>query len=618
MSALLEALKKAAEEKTKQKQVLSQNPLYTDSAKNLSADTDQNLNFSLATESKANPTKSEELLQEGSSPLNLFELNLTDTSETPDQNISAIENLNEVVDNDSAIRLNEGQEDEQLEETIPFSLVDLDQVATPKDVSDDLGSSVSEPAVSFDILPFNKHEDEFKSDSLMPDIEVEESIKTSETLVDASSPEDHLKEGASLPIQSAEQALPEKANLTDTSEFSSSSTPSTVEFNEPTVDRVSTLDKEHTEEFDWSLANIPVYKQQASSEQALTSGKILKGLEKPSSKAPSVRSKMLLIVLLILLFLTGIAFYLMTYYEEQKVTAQQSLNRFNLPAKSNHELSKPDITEKDELSQSTLENSTADTKQDLPALDSDDAQVQQVITKFEFVPSEPPVKTIEVIKNNTPVNKTAPKPVKKDKSSLVIDSKPNISNEQIAYEAYLNHDYSVAKLYYQKALDENPKAFASLFGLGAIAVHEKDNQKALEYYLRAEQIEPNHPKLQVALTALRAAAGNYEDWSAVLKSKINQNPQDATLYFSLGNLYVKRKDWVNAQENFFKALELAPNNMQFALNLAISLDHLGQYKLAIRYYQKALTLASERNPLPSSDQVKSRIMAIQQFLRAEK
>ncbi|BBP44076.1 tetratricopeptide repeat protein [Thiosulfativibrio zosterae] len=615
MSALLEALKKAAEEKTKQKSVLSQDT--PDAVKDTKTGSDQNFNLSLTAETNANATKPQDTLPASSAPLNLFELNLNDSSDQSDQASPVTEQLNEVDGNTSDKRSNESNEEDQLEETIPFSLVDHDEVATSKEIADDLDPPVSEPAISFEIMPVNNHEEELKSAPLVPDIEVEESIKTSETLVDAYSHEDHLKEEASLPIENDEQALPEKPKLTDTSDFSSSSTHSTTEVEKPTVDRVSILDKEQVDDFDWSLANIPVYKQQVSPEQASTSGKILKGLEKSSSKAPSIRSKMLLIVLLILLVLTGIVFYLMTYYEEQKVTAQQSLNRFNLPAKSNAELPKSDKSQKDEMSKPADGPAATDSKQDNPVLDSDDAQVQQVITKFEFVPSEPPVKTIEVIKNNTPV-KAAPKPVKKDKSSLVIDSKPNISNEQIAYEAYLNHDYSVAKLYYQKALDENPKAFASLFGLGAIAVHEKNNQKAFEYYQRAEQIDPNHPKLQVALTALRAAAGNYEDWSEVLKSQINKNPQDATLYFSLGNLYVKRKDWVNAQENFFKALELAPDNMQFALNLAISLDHLGQYRLAIRYYQKALVLASERNPLPSSAQVKSRILAIQQFLRAEK
>ena len=616
MSALLEALKKAAEEKAKQKSVLTQDT--SESVENIKSDTDQNFNLILTSGNKANAPKTEEQQPDSPSALNLFELNLNESSDQSDQSPSSTELPTEVNGNEPDYHLTDSNE-EASQDTIPFSLVEHDVVASPQEMIDDTQLPDSEPAITFEIMPVNNDDEE--PESLVSGVEVEARLETSETLINAHSNEEHFTAEEeplqSLPVQTDIEALPEKTNLTEKKDFSSSSENSLAEIEKPIVDRVSILDKEQADDFDWSLANIPVYKQQVSPEQASTSGKILKGLEKSSSKAPSIRSKMLLLVLLIVLVFMGIVFYLMTYYEEQKVTAQQSLNRFNLPAKSTTEVPKSDKGQTDEVSESQDGQSTADLKNDTPILDADDTQTQQVITKFEFVPSEPPIKTVEVIKNNKPV-KPAPKPAKKENSSLVIDSKPNISNEQIAYEAYLNHDYSVAKLYYQKSLDENPKAFASLFGLGAIAVHEKENQKALEYYQRAEQIDPNHPKLQVALTALRAAAGNYEDWSEVLKSQINKNPQDATLYFSLGNLYVKRKDWVNAQENFFKALELAPDNMQFALNLAISLDHLGQYRLAIRYYQKALTLASERNPLPSSAQVKSRILAIQQFLRAEK
>jgi Flp pilus assembly protein TadD len=40
---------------------------------------------------------------------------------------------------------------------------------------------------------------------------------------------------------------------------------------------------------------------------------------------------------------------------------------------------------------------------------------------------------------------------------------------------------------------------------------------------------------------------------------------------------------------------LEPSNAQFTYNLAVSLDHLGQSKLAAQYYQQALQLDSASN-----------------------
>jgi tetratricopeptide (TPR) repeat protein len=80
-----------------------------------------------------------------------------------------------------------------------------------------------------------------------------------------------------------------------------------------------------------------------------------------------------------------------------------------------------------------------------------------------------------------------------------------------------------------------------------------------------------------------------------LKSLLAQQPQEsgarsAALHLVLGNHYAAQSRWGDAQQSYFNAYKLEPGNAQTAFNLAVSLDHLQQGKLAAQYYQQALQL----------------------------
>ena len=66
------------------------------------------------------------------------------------------------------------------------------------------------------------------------------------------------------------------------------------------------------------------------------------------------------------------------------------------------------------------------------------------------------------------------------------------------------------------------------------------------------------------------------------------------LQFTLGNQYAQQGRWAEAQQAYFRAFTADPDNPDFAYNLAVSLDHLRQPKLALEYYRRALALAEKR------------------------
>jgi tetratricopeptide (TPR) repeat protein len=75
---------------------------------------------------------------------------------------------------------------------------------------------------------------------------------------------------------------------------------------------------------------------------------------------------------------------------------------------------------------------------------------------------------------------------------------------------------------------------------------------------------------------------------------LSANPESAPLLFALGNLYAQQGRWPDAQQQYFRAYSAAPDNPDYAYNLAIGLDRLNQGKLALTYYQRALALAQDR------------------------
>ena len=56
----------------------------------------------------------------------------------------------------------------------------------------------------------------------------------------------------------------------------------------------------------------------------------------------------------------------------------------------------------------------------------------------------------------------------------------------------------------------------------------------------------------------------------------------------LGNVYASQSLWTQAQAAYFEAHRLDPGNADIAHNLAVSLDRIGQPRIAATMYRRAL------------------------------
>lgn len=161
-----------------------------------------------------------------------------------------------------------------------------------------------------------------------------------------------------------------------------------------------------------------------------------------------------------------------------------------------------------------------------------------------------------------------------------------------AYAALEAGRFDAAQRLYEQALRAEPNNIDALLGLAAIARHENRAEDASRHYLKILDIEPRHALAQTGLIALIGRA-DPQAAETRLKQLAAREPSPA-LYFTLGNLYADQGQWSQAQQSYFQAHHLDPGNPDYAYNLAVSLEHLGQQKLALEFYRRAVQLAAGR------------------------
>lgn len=161
------------------------------------------------------------------------------------------------------------------------------------------------------------------------------------------------------------------------------------------------------------------------------------------------------------------------------------------------------------------------------------------------------------------------------------------------YEAFNRGELALAQLEYERARKNDPRNTDVLHGLAAIALRESRYDLAEALY---RQIIESDPQDSVAIAALLNQRGHVDPGltESRLKSLAATQPELAAPHFSLGNLYARQGRWSDAQQAYFRAFNAEPDNPDVIYNLAISLEHLRQNKLAAQYYAQAIAAANTR------------------------
>ncbi|WP_373019818.1 tetratricopeptide repeat protein [Thiomicrorhabdus sp.] len=323
-------------------------------------------------------------------------------------------------------------------------------------------------------------------------------------------------------------------------------------------------------------------------------------------------SNYMVYTLLSVLFLSFLGLFGIFYFQDQSQKLEQSMRKYDIvrlepvkrpivePVKEAEEekTSKPT-----EVSESEMVTELAETE-------------EKVVAETETKPVENDIKdTVKTQPAKKTVYKSVIKPrVQQPSVVLNVQAVPVEPYVQNAYQALYDKNYDKAKDLFEKALLENNEDIQALNGLGAVYAKLNQENKALEQYYKVLEISSDDIHAFEAIISLTGSSLSGEEWKNEIKRVLVKHPDSAILNYALGNIYAGEKDWDKAQVAYFDAHRLDETNPDYLVNLAISLDHLGQYALAEKYYTLGLVHAESKTVYFDVEQVKLRLASIKQYI----
>ena len=219
---------------------------------------------------------------------------------------------------------------------------------------------------------------------------------------------------------------------------------------------------------------------------------------------------------------------------------------------------------------------------------------KQVKIKQSLVKKNTPEKSKTITTKEKPVNRAKLKAKIKAKEKAaninVVRTKikdPISAMLQNAYQHYQQKQYQRSLDAYARILEKESKNKDAWLGLAANYYKLGQDDQATKAYQQVLKLNPDDSYALAALASLEEKNSQYANES-YLKIIIRNQPGKSHLYFALGMLYSGKNNWSAAQAAFFNAWSLENKNTAYAYNLAVSLDHLGKFEAALKFYRLSM------------------------------
>jgi tetratricopeptide (TPR) repeat protein len=193
----------------------------------------------------------------------------------------------------------------------------------------------------------------------------------------------------------------------------------------------------------------------------------------------------------------------------------------------------------------------------------------------------------------------APKRSASSTKPIVVARKEVLNPLDRAYAALTEGQFDEAGAAYRLALEKNSGERDALLGLAYIAHRQGNLDEARARYQQVLRLDPAQADAIAGLLGL-ATDGDLVGAASRIRDMAERSPESAVSLASLGGILVREGRIAEAQQVYFKAVAIEPDNALYAFNLAVALDRLHKYSQAQSYYQRALALVERASPAESN------------------
>jgi len=197
-----------------------------------------------------------------------------------------------------------------------------------------------------------------------------------------------------------------------------------------------------------------------------------------------------------------------------------------------------------------------------------------------------------------------------------------------AYQGLKQEDKALE--YYKKAFAIAPKNSDIAYSIGALYANAQNWEEAKKYFAKSAELNPNNTMAKEGLADMNdvlsqnnvveaAKLLETQDFNGALKylnQALTENPKNPDAYFYRASVYDAQNKPQQAIEDYKKSLEFNKNQDVTYYLIAIDYDNLSNFKEALNYYKKFLTVYKADDEY--SQYVKARIPEIEETLKAKK
>lgn len=125
----------------------------------------------------------------------------------------------------------------------------------------------------------------------------------------------------------------------------------------------------------------------------------------------------------------------------------------------------------------------------------------------------------------------------------------------------------------KKAIEVHPDSDEVCRAFGIVADKYEDEEKSIEYYLRATKLNREQPLwVYYHLTELLAKSGRLDEAVKIGEQGLELNPNSHLMYYYLAEALAANKEWKRAISNYVRCLELTPDYTNAVKGLDIALE----------------------------------------------